>query len=246
MESAITLIIFTVPGLLTYFWINLFGITPAIKKNNSEMAAISILLWVPILGIVFTIYNLLALLSRYKLLQPEKSVPILKKDWRYIDSLSDLVELSGSIWFLFFYILLTVITSYSLAKFASMTLYNKFLKHINNVRSKNDIAPYDKHTTVWDSVFLNNDGQIVEYKKYGESESIKGCLVKVPREHEPGKSIVLEAVDHWTNVIEYYTVQIDYTYVDIENGIVINIYNLEKALEAETLFNIRFPNGITS
>lgn len=246
MEGVITLIIFTIPGLLTYFWINLFGITPTIKKNNSEMAAISILLWIPILCIVLVIYNLMVLISRLEFLYPENNIPVLKKDWGYVDSLSDLVQLSGSIWFLCFYILLTITISYFLAKFASMTLYNKILKQINKIRVKNNIAPYSKHTTVWDSTFLKNDGQIIEYKKYGENESIKGCIIRVPREHEPGRSIVLEAVDHWTKILEYYNVQIDHTYVDIESGIVINIYNLERAHEAEAAFNQRFPDGITS
>jgi len=247
LEKIITLIVFTVPGLITYFWINLFGITPSTKRNNSEVAAISILLWIPIVCIVLMFYNLLAFYSRLETIHPRTfDIPILKKDWGYIDSLEDLTKLSGSIWFILFYILLTVIVSFFLAKLISKFAYKRMIDQVNEVRKMNNIAPLGIHTTVWDSIFLNNTGQIIEYKRYGETESIKGCLIKVPRAHEVGKSIVLEAVEHWTNIMDYYDVEIDHTYVDIDNGIVINIYNLTRALEAQSEFNQRFPNGITS
>ncbi|WP_347722779.1 hypothetical protein [Lysinibacillus capsici] len=247
LEKIITLIVFTVPGLITYFWINLFGITPSSKRNNSEVAALSILLWIPIVCIVLMVYNLLALISHWERLHPSTfEIPIIKKDWRYVDSLEDLTKLSGSIWFILFYILLTVTVSFFLAMLISKYAYKKMIDKVNEVRKENNIAPLGMHATVWDSTFLNNNGQIIELKKQGETESISGCLIKVPRAHESGKSIVLEAIDHWTNVMEYYDVQIDQTYVDIDNGFVINIYNLEKALEAENSFNERFPDGITS
>ncbi|KOS60890.1 hypothetical protein FJQ98_20530 [Lysinibacillus agricola] len=246
MKEVITLIIFTVPGLLTYFWINLFGITPTTKRENSEVVAISILLWIPIVSVVLTIYNSLALMSRWTVIQPNFDFPLLKKDWMYVDNLESLIKLSGSVWFILFYISITIVVSFYLAKFISKNAYKKMLDKINEVREKNNIAPLNVHTTVWDSTFLNNEGQIIEFKKYGESTSMIGLLIKVPRAHESGKSIVLEAVDHWTKIMEYYDVQIDQTYVDIDNGIVINIYNLNSALEAQDLFNDRFPNGLTS
>lgn len=247
LEKIITLIVFTVPGLITYFWINLFGITPSSKRNNSEVAAISILLWIPIVCIVLMFYNLLALISHWERFHPSTfEIPIIKKDWRYVDSLEDLTKLSGSIWFILFYILLTVTVSYFLAKLISKYVYKKMIDQVNEVRKKNDIAPLGIHTTVWDSTFLNNNGQIIEFRKYGEKESIKGYLRRVPRAHENGKSIVLEAVEHWTNIMDYYDVEIDQTYVDIDNGVVINIYNSTRAHEAQDEFNKRFPNGITS
>lgn len=246
MQEIITLIIFTVPGILTYFWINLFGVTPSTKKSNNEVVVISILLWIPIICIVLVTYNLLALASRWKVLHLSYDIPILKKEWRYVDNLGDLITLSGNIWFILFYTLLTVIVSFYLAKFISKYAFRKMMNQVNKVRKKNNIAPLGSHSTVWDSTFLNNDGQIVEYKRNGEVESIKGCLIRVPRAHETGKSIVLEAAEHWTNVMKYYHVEVEQTYVDIDNGVVINVYNLNRAREAEALFNERFPDGITS
>ncbi|MER2111178.1 MAG: hypothetical protein ABS960_00705 [Solibacillus isronensis] len=246
MKEVIALIIFTVPGLLTYFWINLFGITPTSKRDNSEVVAISILFWIPIVCVVLIFYNILALVSHWSVLQPNFDIPIITKEWVFIDNLESLIKLSGSIWFILFYILITIVVSFYLAKFISKFAYKKMIDQVNEVRQKNEIAPLGIHTTVWDSTFLNNNGQIIEFRRYGEEESIKGYLRKVPRAHEIGKSIVLEAVEHWTNIIDYYDVEIDQTYVDIDNGIVINIYNSTRAHEAQDEFNKRFPNGITS
>lgn len=246
MQEIITLIIFTVPGLITYFWINLFGITPSSKKNNSEVAAISILLWIPIICIVLAIYNLLAFASHYETLHPSFDIPILKKEWSYVYNLSELITMSENLWFILFYTLLTVIVSFWLARFISKDLYKKLMNQVNKVRTNNKIAPLGVHSTVWDSMFLNNEGQVVEYKRQGQEKSIKGFLIKVPRAHETRHAIVLEAAEHWSNVLEYYDVEIEQTYVDMDNGVIINIYNLERALEAQSAFNDRFPDGITS
>ncbi|GAA5416212.1 hypothetical protein Pryu01_01244 [Paraliobacillus ryukyuensis] len=246
MQEIIALIIFTVPGLITYFWINLFGITPSSKKNNGEMAVISILLWIPIICIILAIYNILAFASRWEALHPSFDIPILKKEWSYVDNLTDLMTLSGNIWFILFYTLLTVIVSFFLARFISKDLYKKLIDQVNKVRTNNKIASLGAHSTVWDSMFLNNQGQVVELKREGQEKSIKGFLIRVPRAHETGHAIVLEAVEHWANVMDYYDVEIEQTYVDLDNGVIINVYNLNRALEAQKKFNERFPDGITS
>ena len=243
MKQVISLILFTIPGLLTYFWINLFGVNSSAKRNNTEVTAISILLWIPILCVVLVIYNLLALASHWKKIHPSFNVSVLKRDWRYIDSLEDLTVLSGSIWFILFYLLVTIIISFFLGKLISKYGYKKMIEQVNEIRINNNVAPLGLHSTVWDSMFLGNDAQVIEYKKDGES--IIGQLIKVPRAHEEKKAMGLKAVEHWGKVMEYYDVEIELTYVDTESGIIINIYKKDKAIEAQNLFNERFPNGIT-
>ncbi|WP_259331024.1 hypothetical protein [Bacillus sonorensis] len=48
MENFVAILIFTLPGLLSYFWIQLFGLHPASKHINFEIAAISAILWFPV------------------------------------------------------------------------------------------------------------------------------------------------------------------------------------------------------
>ncbi|MDW4528097.1 hypothetical protein R3398_17155 [Rossellomorea marisflavi] len=258
MNQFITIVIFTLPGLLTYFWINLFGITPSVRKNNNEVTAISVLLWIPIVGMVFLIYNLSAYLINLsstiiylilwaigkKYLEVNYSIPLFENEITYISSFEGLVNLSGEIWFVLFYVLLTIVISFILANTISRYAYEFILNKVNGVRKRNNIAPLGVHTTVWDSVFLNNKGQVIECKK--DDFSKIGLLLKVPRAHESTKAIVLEGVDHWTLVFEYYNVEIDYTYVDTDSGLIINIYNSNKAQEAQKQFNERFPSGVTS
>ncbi|MCJ7988946.1 hypothetical protein MUB15_06085 [Priestia sp. OVS21] len=63
MKSLISLIIFTLPGLLAYFWINLFGLTPTTKRDKSEVIAISALLWIPTVATILISYQIMAGLS---------------------------------------------------------------------------------------------------------------------------------------------------------------------------------------
>ncbi|WP_078410272.1 hypothetical protein [Priestia abyssalis] len=248
MKSLISLIIFTLPGLLAYFWINLFGLTPTSKRDNSEVVAISALLWIPIVSIVLFIYQTLAWVSNWKTIDPSFDVPLLKKDWMLISSkVTDINKLSENIWFLLFYVVLSIITSFYVAQFISNTGYKIMLAKVNRVRERNGIAPFSEKTTVWNEMFLNNAGQIVEYTKVEDPNfRLIGCLTKVPRAHEPDKGIVLEATDHWANVMEYYNVEIDNVFIDTSNGSIIKIYNTEQALEAQDLYNERVNNGSIS
>ncbi|MEK4610162.1 hypothetical protein MHI31_08830 [Bacillus sp. FSL K6-0067] len=57
MEQFISIIIFSLPGLLAYFWLQLFGLNPTIKHTPTEMVGLSALLWVPITGLTIISYN---------------------------------------------------------------------------------------------------------------------------------------------------------------------------------------------
>lgn len=247
LNSLISLLIFTLPGLLAYFWINLFGVTPTTKRESSEVVAISALLWIPIVAVVLFIYQLLAYISHWEIINPSFDVPLFEKNWMIISKITDINKLSETTWFLLYYVITSIITSFHVARFISSKGYKFVLDKINNVRSKNGIAPLSEHTTVWNEMFLNNNGQIVEYSKIEEPNfTIIGCLIKVPRAHEPEKGIVLEATDHWAKVMEYYNVQIENVYIDTSSGTILKIYNLEQSLEAQDLYNERFPSGAIS
>ncbi|MBX9971142.1 hypothetical protein H7K06_26845 [Priestia aryabhattai] len=248
MKSLISVIIFTLPGLLAYFWINLFGLTPTTKRESSEVVAISALLWIPIVAIILFMYQIMALITHLSIAQPPFDIIFIKKDWTLLSNkITDLNKLSENIWFLLFYIFSSIIISFLVAKFIMQKGYKFMLEQVNKVREENGIAPLSEKTTVWNEMFLNNKGQVVEFSKGESSEAgIVGSLVKVPRAHEPDKGIVLEAVDHWTKVMEYYHVDIDHTFIDTSNGTVIKVYNSDQALEAQRLYRERVDNGSIS
>ncbi|MEH7899758.1 hypothetical protein V7639_18225, partial [Bacillus pumilus] len=62
MGEFISTIIFTLPGLICYYWLQLFGITPNQKHNPFEMVGISALLWMPVSVISIVAYNFLVLM----------------------------------------------------------------------------------------------------------------------------------------------------------------------------------------
>lgn len=48
MEQLISVLVFSLPGLLAYFWIQILGINPAVKHNAGELVGLSALLWIPV------------------------------------------------------------------------------------------------------------------------------------------------------------------------------------------------------
>jgi len=248
MNSFITLIIFTIPGLLAYFWIQLFGLTPTSKREGSEVVAISALLWIPIVLAVLVIYQLLAFSSHISVFHPPIDIPMVKKNWFLISNeINDLTKLSKSNWFILYYVASSLIISFYLSKFITGKGYKLLLEKINKVRKENGIAPLSEQTTVWNEMFLGNVGQIVEVSKIDSQDKfLVGSLLKVPRANEPSKDIVLEATDHWAKVIEYYNVRIENVFIDTTSGTIIKIYDRNEAIQAQDLYNQRVIDGSIS
>jgi len=248
LNDFITLIIFTIPGLLAYFWIQLFGLTPTSKRENTEVVAISALLWIPIVVSVLVVYQLFAILSHCNALYPVVDIPIIKKDWFLLsNNINDLTTLSKKIWFIIYYVISSLLVSFYLAKLITGKWYKLLLGKINKVRENNGIAPLSEQTTVWNTMFLGNIGQIVEVSKIDSQEkSLVGSLTLVPRANEPSKDIVLEATDHWAKIMEYYNVRIEDVFIDTSSGTIIKIYNSTEAQEAQTLYNQRVSDGSIS
>jgi len=238
MENFISLLVFTLPGLLTYFWIQLFGLTPTVKHQSTEMLAISALLWIPVMVTVLFFYQLLAYASSLDMFYLGVDIPILKKDWTMINKLSDIVTLPDNVWFLLYFVASSIIVSFYVAKFICKKGYKKLLHKVNQIRKENGLAPLSGNTTVWNEAFLGNEGQLVEvYKIDKPDEKVIGCIKKVSRAFEPEKNIVLEGVEHWTEVMKHYHVEIDDIFIDTKTGLVIKIYNTDQALEAQNLYN---------
>lgn len=248
MNEFLTLIIFTIPGLLAYFWIQLFGLTPTSKRESTEVIAISALLWIPIVISVLIIYQLLALTSHWSILHPSIDIPILKKNWFLISNeINDLTKLSKKNWFILYYVTSSILISFYISKFITGKGYKFLLDKINKVREENGIAPLSEQTTVWNTMFLQNVGQIVEVSKIDSQEkSLVGCLTKVPRANEPSKDIVLEATDHWAKIMEYFDVRIEHVFIDTTSGTIIKIYDSNEALQAQDLYNQGVSEGTIS
>lgn len=229
MDSFLGTLVFLLPGLMLYFWLQAFGINPVVKHNPAEFTAISVLLWLPV--------SLTTILALNLVIKASSFISNLNPIW----TTSELADVSGSFAFLVVFLGSSLIISFVFGVIWAKWIHQQILiRTINKVREFRGVAPLSKTPSVWDEVFLNNDAQIVEITKIDKDEkkeSFIGEIEKTSRTFEPERNLVLRYVDHWTNIISKYTVEIDNIFIDTKSGIIIKVYNSKQAKEAETLYN---------
>lgn len=230
MDSFLAVLIFTFPGLITYFWIQLFGITPTVRYQGSEVLAISAILWIPVNIIVLALYDILILLTKFDLYFKMNLVVIL--------DMKSLNALASNFFFLMYYVVASGIVSYLFAKIMSGKLYDQALNKINVIRARNQKAPLSRETSVWDKTFSHDQAQIVKVSKVDNpKECVVGELQNVSRTYELEKNIVLRETEHWTEIVNAYNIRIENIFVDVRTGIKIEIYNSSECLQAQTMYN---------
>ncbi|KIL72532.1 hypothetical protein [Bacillus badius] len=229
MDSFLSLIIFTFPGITAYFWVQLFGFTPTVKYQGTEILAISAILWIPINFIVLIIYYLITVIYKFNTYYPIQMPAIY--------NFETLNELATNFLFVFYYVSMSVIVGYLLARLISGKFYDYMLDKVNAVRIKNNKAPLSKDASVWDTVFSKYVEQIVKVTKLGDqTEIIIGEIKHVSRTYELEKNVVLQHVSHWTEIMEHFHVDIDEVFFDIKSGMKIEVYNRDQCIEAQDLY----------
>lgn len=237
MDSFLSLLIFSLPGLLTYFWIQAFGITPSLKRQTNELLAISALLWVPNVLVIMVLYQVFASLSHLVIFHPSVDIPILKINWFEFTKISDFKRLADNYWFLLYFIILSVILSYFFAKVISNKLYKRILEKINKNRENNGLVPYSSKSFVWEETFFQNTVQIVSISSIeNPKHELFGEIKNLSRSLESEQSIVLKNEYFWKPVFQNYNVSIVETYIDIKTGVIIKIYDYNQAIEAGNRF----------
>lgn len=48
MADFLSTFIFILPGIMAYFWLQVFGLTPSVKHTAPEISGIAALLWLPV------------------------------------------------------------------------------------------------------------------------------------------------------------------------------------------------------
>ncbi|MED1659404.1 MULTISPECIES: hypothetical protein [Bacillus] len=156
MENFVAILIFTLPGLLSYFWIQLFGLHPASKHINFEIAAISAILWFPVGMGVLGIYQLTAMIV---------NANSVNNPWLSVRTLSDVLELSNNLGFLVYFVLFSVIFSFLFSWLVSKFAYKWMIDLVNVVRRGSETAELSGTSTVWNETFLKNDAQLISFRK---------------------------------------------------------------------------------
>ncbi|HGH7181613.1 TPA: hypothetical protein ACJMKL_003833 [Bacillus luti] len=214
MEQFISIIIFSLPGLLAYFWLQLFGLNPTVKHTPTEMIGLVALLWVPITGLTLITYNLIV----FMFLSSEN----------YITSLNEISALSMKLSFLLFYVVFSVsysfVVSYAWGRYVNTVV----LKLVNKVRVQRKVSVLSEETSVWDSFFYSLDQSeeqplIVEmYKIDKPEEKTYGAVIRMSRPFETERSLVLDQSEQWKKAHEYYRYPVKRSYVDVKSGMIVN------------------------
>ncbi|PHG13846.1 hypothetical protein COI63_09540 [Bacillus toyonensis] len=214
MEQFISIIIFSLPGLLAYFWLQLFGLNPTVKHTPTEMIGLVALLWAPITGLTLVTYNLIVFVF---------SLPKI-----YITSLNEISALSMNLSFLLFYVMFSVFYSFVVAYAWGRYFNTIVLKLVNKVRVQRKVSVLSEETSVWDSFFFSLDQSeeqplIVEmYKIDKPEEKTYGAVIRMSRPFETERSLVLDQSEQWKKAHNYYQYPVKRSYVDVKSGMIVN------------------------
>jgi len=236
LENFISLIIFTFPGLITYILAQLLGATPSYKRNGNEMLIVSLFLWIPIVTVILVVYQIFALLSNWNVLHPFFDFPLIKKNWLYFEKMTDLTIFSNEPTFLFYYLIMSLILSYVIARYYYGRVYDFLHTKINDIRKENDKATISKDPSVWEKSFTGNIVQIVRVRRNENQEFSIGEIATVSGGLENEKEILLRDVDHWTAIMDTYEVRIREVYMDTKSGCIIEIFDRDQAKQAQDLY----------
>lgn len=225
MDSFLGTLVFLLPGLMLYFWLQSFGINPVVKHTPAEFTGVAALLWYPVSITSLGCFNLLL----NKGIIHNLSKPIYK--------ISDLMGASKDFSFLAIYLgislVISLIFSILWAKWGHSYLY---LFLINAVRKWRGIAPLSENTSVWDEAFHSNTAQIIEISKLGEAKGSIGEIDRVSRTFEPGRDLLLRHTDTWEKIMEEYEVNIVNIFVDTKSGVIVKIYDSDMAKKAHDMY----------
>jgi hypothetical protein len=235
LDQLISLIIFTIPGLLVYFWIQAFGLNPVVKHTPTELAAIAALFWLPTVFLMIAAYDIIFLLV--DLLLKGIGLDFSGLKLRLLTSLADIQELSTNLLFLFYFFVLSLTFSLFVA-FMWVKIYDKYiLKMINEYRVNRKLTKLSDTTSVWDAFFhkltkTEEEPLVVEiYKIDKAEEKIVGSITKMSRPYETERSLVLDHTSDWTEALKYYDFKRGKSYIDTKSGMVVVEINKDEFVE---------------
>ncbi|WP_394512562.1 hypothetical protein [Priestia aryabhattai] len=230
MDNFIATVVFTLPGLLCYYWLQWFGFVPSQKHNPFEMLGISALLWLPVSAMTLVFYNFFAFSTQLFLrsLGGEKKI-------NYVLSLQELQTSFTQLWFILVFSVLSVVFSYLFARTWVERLFPLFLKHINVIRiEKVKTSQLSSKPTVWEEIFITAGPKVVKVVKLDKpEETIIGSIRKASRPLEPERNITLDDTDYFTQLIEKYNPSIKHVFIDTKSGIAIYVYHEESIRDAQ-------------
>ncbi|MGE6369907.1 hypothetical protein ACQKDB_12335 [Planococcus kocurii] len=229
MAEFLSTFVFILPGLMAYFWLQVFGLTPSAKHSAPELSGIAALLWLPVSFTTLFILNVWGSIIKLEFLKVD-----------IVWTVEELTTATADIKYLMLFLIVSFISSYFICWLWSLWGNELLRVGINKVRKTRNIASLSTSSSVWEEFFIkindenasNEETQETEeigkeavyiiYKLDRPEEFIIGSMTKASRPFEIDKGLVLEETQEWTDSVtsafDYYVKR---TYIDIKSGIVV-------------------------
>lgn len=221
MDNFLGAVVFLLPGVLAYFWLQAFGVNPVAKHSPTEFTAVAGLLWLPVSFGTLILYNFGIWLSSFiSQAKPIWTLPVLK-------------DASNSFTFLIVFLLLSVFVSFIFSFIWAMWGFKVQQLLVNWVRVKRGFAKFSDTISVWDEVFGKDESQLVEIGRLDKPDNITvtGEIKKASRTFEPER-LCLADVTFMTELVKEYSIPVDNIFVDTKSGLYIKVYNSKAVKEA--------------
>lgn len=223
MDNFIATSIFILPGVMAYFWLQLFGMTPPVKHSAPEFTGIAALLWLPIS------FSTLLILNGWAYVHGDATEFFrVHAAWR----MSEFKNVTSDLRYLFVFVIISAFTSFVLC--ALWVKWGDIVrqKAINTVRRWNDLSNLSDQPTVWEDLFHRDELQVVEISKIEKpDEKYIGSITKTSRPFETERAIVLEESKLWTSIVEKHKPAPEKIYIDSKSGMVVKIFKLDEVLK---------------
>ncbi|QOS89240.1 hypothetical protein [Peribacillus sp. JNUCC41] len=218
MAEFLSTFVFILPGIMAYFWLQAFGLTPSVKHTAPELSGIAALLWLPVS------FGTLLVLNAWGAVFKNGPLSV-KRVW----TVENLNTATSDIQYLVLFLFLSFVVSFLICSLWS--LWGNDILHmlINKIRKLRKIAPLSSSTSVWEEFFIkvNEDEKEKEavyivYKIDKPEEKIIGSMAKASRPVETDKGLVLEKTNEWKESInKHYDYEVKRVFVDTKSGMVI-------------------------
>lgn len=227
MAEFLSTFVFILPGIMSYFWLQLFGLNPAVKHTAPELSGIAALLWLPVSFVTLLVLNAWGRVNSIESLAVDQ-----------VWNMESLSTATSDIKYLILFLTLSMIVSFILCAIWSKWCNNILLIVINKIRKKRKIAPLSKSSTVWEEFFIriqeedtDKEGVYILYKIDAPKEFIIGSMTKASRPFETDRSIVLDDTQEWLDSLKHYDYKVKRSYIDLKTGVVVKELDHKNPIE---------------
>jgi len=209
--SILNTLLYIVPGLMAYFWLEKFGRTPARQLSSLEQTALTAILWFPTMILSVSIMHFFGL-----------RIPNF-----------DTVQYGKTALLMALFLFICAFSSLIIAFLWAWILHRCHHQFVNWIRKRLlHLSELTQEPTVWDA-FFKTDGsaRVLRIKNVGSTECVIGEIANGPRILSGESSLILQQQDYWSRIVNKEDVRVDRVYINTNVGIMIEELSLSHLKE---------------